>query len=91
MRGDRRGSSIKDPELFERLLDQGASTEKAARISNAAARDGRSEVGRRGGRAPDYDERTVPELRDRARDLGLTGYSRMRKDELITLLRGHGR
>ena len=91
MRGDRTGSSIKDPELFERLLDQGASTEKAARISNAAAKDGRSAVGRRGGRAPDYDERTVPELRDRARDLGLTGYSRMRKDELITLLRGHGR
>ena len=91
MRGDRRGSSIKDPELFERLLEQGASTQKAARISNAAAKDGRSEVGRRGGRASDYDERTVPELRDRARDLGLTGYSRLRKDQLIDLLRGDRR
>jgi hypothetical protein len=91
MRGDRRGSSIKDPELFERLLEQGASAQKAARISNAAAKDGRSEVGRRGGRASDYGERTVPELRDRARDLGLTGYSRLRKDELIDLLRGDRR
>ncbi len=91
MRGNRRGSSIKDPELFERLLEQGASTQKAARISNAAAKDGRSEVGRRGGRASDYDRRTVPELRDRARDLGLTGYSRLRKNELIDLLRGDRR
>jgi hypothetical protein len=86
----RTGSSIKDPELYERLRDEGASKEKAARISNAAANEGRSEVGRRGGNAPDYQERTVPELRDRARDLGLTGYSRLRKPELIDLLRGHG-
>lgn len=87
----RTGSSIKDPELYERLRDEGASKEKAARIANAAANEGRSEVGRRGGNAPDYEERTVPELRDRARDLGLSGYSRLRKPELIDLLRGHGR
>ena len=83
------GSSIKDPELYERLREEGASKEKAARISNAAANEGRSEVGRRGGSAADYEERTVPELRDRARELGPTGYSRMRKPELIDLLRGH--
>lgn len=87
----RTGTSIKDPELYERLREQGASQEKAARISNAAARDGRSEVGRRGGDAADYDDRTVPELRRRARDLGLDGYSRMRKSELIDLLRGDRR
>ena len=85
----RTGASIKDPELYERLRDQGASQEKAARISNAAARDGRSEVGRRGGDAADYEDRTVGELRRRARELGLTGYSRMRKPQLIDLLRGH--
>ena len=84
------GSSIKDPEMYERLREQGASKEKAARISNAAANEGRSEVGRRGGSAPDYEERTVAELRGRAKDLGLAGYSRMRKPELIDLLRGHG-
>ena len=45
----RRNSSLKDPELYEELREDGASKEKAARISNAAARDGRSAVGRRGG------------------------------------------
>ena len=34
--------SIKDPELYEALLDDGASKSKAAAIANAAARDGRS-------------------------------------------------
>ena len=82
-------NSLKDPELYEQLRDDGASKEKAARISNAAARDGRATLGKRGGTAEDYDERTVPELRARAKELGLTGTSRKRKDELIELLRDH--
>jgi len=81
--------SLKDPELYESLRESGASTEKAARISNAAARDGRSAVGRRGGTAEDYDDRTVPELRARAKELGISGYSGKRKSELIDLLRNH--
>lgn len=85
-----RGSnSLKDPGLYEELRDEGASKEKAARISNAAARDGRSAVGRRGGEAGDYEDRTVPELRRRAKELGLTGYSGMRKADLISMLRNH--
>lgn len=84
-----RNTSIKDPDLYERLRDEGASAEKAARIANAAATRGRDEVGRRGGEARDYEDRTVPELRDRARELGLHGYSDMRKNELIALLREH--
>ena len=85
----RASGSLKDRGLYEELRDQGASKEKAARISNAAARDGRAAVGERGGKAEDYDERTVPELRARARELGMTGYSRKRKDELVELLRDH--
>ncbi len=81
--------SLKDPELYETLRSEGASAEKAARISNAAAKEGRSKVGRRGGNAEDYEDRTVPELRDRARELGLSGYSKLRKQELIDLLREH--
>ena len=81
--------SLKDPELYEKLRDDGASKEKAARISNAAARDGRGAVGRRGGSAEDYDERSVTDLRARAKELGITGYSGKRKAELIDLLRNH--
>ena len=83
----RRNNSLKDPELYEELRDDGASKEKAARISNAAARDGRSAVGRRGGEHGDYEEWTVEELRARAKEIGLTGYSRKRKAELISALR----
>ncbi len=85
----RRNNSLKDPELYEELRDDGASKEKAARISNAAARDGRSSVGRRGGKHGDYEDWTVPELRKRAKELGLTGCSGKRKAELISELRNH--
>lgn len=82
-------NSLKDPELYEELRKQGDSKEKAARISNAAARDGRSAVGRRGGSSEDYEDRTVSELRARAKELGLRGYSDKRKSALIDMLRNH--
>ena len=83
------GPSVKDPELYEKLRDDGASKEKAARISNAAAAEGRSEVGRRGGEGGDYEDRTVDELKSRAKELGLSGYSDKKKSELIDMLRNH--
>ena len=89
MPGRRGSNSLKDPELYEELRDDGASKEKAARISNAAARDGRKSVGKRGGEAEDYEDRTVDELRARAKELGLSGYSGKRKSELISMLRNH--
>lgn len=82
-------SSLKDPELYEKLRDDGATKEKAARISNAAAREGRSTVGARGGHADPYEEWTVVELRSRARELEIPRVSRMRKAELIDALRSH--
>ncbi|MDR6905476.1 hypothetical protein J2X63_001162 [Agromyces sp. 3263] len=85
----RKNSSLKDPELYEKLRDDGASKEKAARISNAAANQGRSAVGRKGGRSGDYDDWTVEELKKRAKEIGLTGYSSKRKAELISALRNH--
>lgn len=89
MPAGRGGNSLKDPELYERLRDDGASKEKAARVSNAAAREGRSKVGRRGGRSGDYEDWTVADLRARAKELGLTGYSSLRKADLIDRLRNH--
>jgi len=80
---------LKDPELYDRLRDEGNSEEKAARISNAAAKEGRSKVGHRGGKAEDYEDRTVAELRARAKELGITGVSRLKKADLIDELRNH--
>jgi hypothetical protein len=61
------GPSVKDPELYEELRDDGASKEKAARIANAAANEGRSAVGKRGGEGEDYEDRTKDELVDALR------------------------
>ncbi|MFT2817113.1 Rho termination factor N-terminal domain-containing protein [Leifsonia sp. A12D58] len=81
--------SLKDPELYDELRKEGTSAEKAARISNAAAKEGRSAIGRKGGKSGDYDDWTVAHLKARAKELGITGYSGKRKNEIIELLRNH--
>ena len=81
--------SIKDEKLYQELRKQGDSKEKAARISNAAAARGRSSVGRSGGKSGSYQDWTVPELKKRAKQLGIACYSHLTKDKLITKLRNH--
>lgn len=83
------GPSVKDPELYEALREEGNSKEKSARIANAANNTSRSAVARKGGRSADYDDWTVVELRKRAREIGIGGRSSMNKAELITALRRH--
>ncbi|MBV8966977.1 MAG: Rho termination factor N-terminal domain-containing protein [Mycobacteriaceae bacterium] len=82
-------SSIKKPRMYEDLRKKGQSKEKAARVSNAAAAKGTSSVAKKGGRAGSYDDWTVTELRKRAKELGLSGYSGKPKRELIKLIRNH--
>lgn len=82
-------SSIKNEKMYQDLRKKGESKEKAARISNAAAGQGKSSVGRRGGKSGFYQDWTVPELKKRAKELGISGYSGLTKDKLVAKLRNH--
>lgn len=82
-------SSIKNEKMYADMREDGASKEKAARVSNAAAAQGSSRVSRRGGRSGSYEAWTVVDLKKRAKELGLTGYSGLPKDKLIDKLRAH--
>lgn len=74
-----------DRELYEELRNEGVPAEEAARIANAVG----AGPSRRGdeGQTDDYGSWTVDELRVRARQLGVAGYSRKRKPELVALLK----
>ena len=85
----KKNSSLKKPDMYEDLRDDGASKEKAARISNAAAAEGTSTVGKRGGESGSYDDWTVDDLKKRAKELDLEDYSDKNKEELIKALRNH--
>jgi hypothetical protein len=82
-----RMNSLKDPKLYEDLRKEGNSKQKSARISNAVAARGQKSVSHKGGESGSYDDWTVPQLRKRAKELGMSGYSALPKAKLIAKIR----
>ncbi|MGE0221260.1 DUF7218 family protein [Mycolicibacterium sp.] len=83
-------ASMKGQKIYEKLLSEGHSKKMAARIANAAALHGRPRVGggKRSGSGSYYDW-TMDQLKKRAKEMGLKGYSTLTKDDLIHKLRHH--
>ena len=81
------GPSVKDDELYEKLREEGDSKEKAARIANAKA--GGEDVSEKGGESGSYEDWSVDDLQQRARELDIEGRADMNKDELVSALRNH--
>ena len=80
-------SSIKNEKMYEELRQEGNSKQKSARISNAAAARGKSAVAKKGGKSGSYDDWPVADLRKRAKEIGLSGYSNLTKSTLISKIR----
>lgn len=90
--GAAQNPSIKNPEVYEALREQGASAEKAARISNAQAKygtEGPKSPSSKGGKSPDYEKWRRDDLYAKAREIGLKGLSGASKAEIIDALRSH--
>ena len=75
--------TVKDEERYEAMREEGMSKQKAARIANTDA----TIAGKRGGKASPYEEWSMEELYDKARQVGIEGRSSMNKGQLIYALR----
>ena len=83
------GPSVKNDRQYEAIRDQGASKEKAARIANASANEGKSKVARRGGKSGKYEDWSKKDLYEKAKEVGIEGRSSLDKKELVSALRNH--
>jgi hypothetical protein len=83
------GNQIKDDKTYEKIREQGASKEKAARIANAQAKSPSNEPSRKGGQHGAYEDWSKDDLYQKAKQVGIAGRSRMNKGDLINALRTH--
>ncbi|WP_319592343.1 Rho termination factor N-terminal domain-containing protein [uncultured Draconibacterium sp.] len=74
---------VKNEEQYEALRDKGYSKQKSARIANTP------DSGVKGGSSSKYEERTKQELYNKAKEVGISGRSKMNKTELIEALRNN--
>ncbi|QGY42292.1 Rho termination factor [Maribellus comscasis] len=74
---------VKNEKQYEALRDKGYSKEKAARIANTP------DSGAKGGKSKKYEKWTKEDLYKKAAQIGISGRSKMNKDELIDALRNH--
>jgi len=77
------GPQIKDDSLYEKLREEGASKEKAARIANAKAEGSLDHD------STQLENRSKETLYAEAKEIGIEGRSDMTKDELIEAIRDH--
>ena len=77
------GPQIKDDKLYEDLVEQGKSKEKAARIANAKA------AGTLDHRSTRLEDRTKAQLMDEAKEIGIGGRSKLDKAGLTKAIRHH--
>ena len=81
------GTGVKNKALYKRLRNLGVSTKESTRVANASAKTPSKKASQRGGAASSYANWKVPELRRRAKKVGIKGRSTMNKKQLVKALR----
>jgi len=74
---------IKKEDTYQALKKEGMSSEKAARIANA------QKAGTIEHKSEKLEERSKTELMSQAKEIGISGRSKMTKSELISAIRNH--
>ena len=77
-------SRIKNEKQYQALRDKGMSKEKAARIANSSRK-----AAQKGGESKKYEAWSKTDLLNKAKEIGIEGRSKMKKNELIDALRNH--